>query len=115
MSSTIYLNLPQKLFIIDGPRTTSIAKKDIPPRSILIGNKHEAGEGAIKSRNGYVMRYLTHALCKALEGEEIINVKSLMEQVSRDSLIHSIQQEVEVRRGAQIELPRADSGLSLAQ
>ena len=105
----------QKLFIIDGPRTTSIAKKDIPPRSVLIGNKHEAGEGAIKARNGYVMRYLTHALCKALEGEEKINVKSLMEQVSRDSLIHSIQKEVAVRGAARPVLPRSDSGLSLAQ
>ena len=105
----------QKLFIVDGPRTSSIAKKDMPPRTILIGNKDEAGEGGIKSRNGFVMRYLTHAVCKALEGKEKMNVNSLMEQVRRDSLVHSIQQEVEFRRGTLIELPPADSGLSLTQ
>ena len=105
----------RKLIIIDGPRTTSITKKDIPPKSVLIGNKHEAGGGAVKSRNGYVMRYLTHALCKALEGEEKINVKSLMEQVSRDSRIHSLQRKVVAQKGSLIELPHADSALSMAQ
>jgi pSer/pThr/pTyr-binding forkhead associated (FHA) protein len=104
----------QKLFIIDGPRTTSIVKGDIPPKSILIGNKQEAREGAINSRNGYVMRYLTHALCKALEEKEKIMVKSLMEQVGRDALIHSIQKEVEVRKGSLIKPSAADSVLSLA-
>lgn len=105
----------QKLFIIDGPRTTSIAGGDIPPRSILIGNKHAAGGGAIRSRNGYVMRYLTHALCKALEDKEKIKMKSLMERVSRDSLIHSIQREVDARKGSLIQLSTADSALSMAQ
>ncbi|MFC1580413.1 FHA domain-containing protein [Thermodesulfobacteriota bacterium] len=105
----------QKLFIIDGPRTSSIAKEDVPPKSILIGNRQQAGEGEIKSRNGFVMRYLTHALCKALEGKEKINVKSLMEQVEKDALIHSIHRKKEIRKGTLIELPPSDSVLSMAQ
>lgn len=105
----------QKLIIVDGPRTSSIAKKDIPQRSILIGNKHEAGEEEIKSRNGFVMRYLTHTLCKALEGKEKINAKSLMAQVKKDSLIHSIHREKEIRKGTLIELPRDESAFGMTQ
>jgi hypothetical protein len=61
------------------------------------------------------MRYLTHALCKALEEKEEINVKRLMEQVSRDSLIHAVQREMKVRKGSLIELHHADSARSMAQ
>lgn len=98
----------QKLFVVDGPRTSSIAKKDMPPRSVLIGNRDEAGEGGIKSRNGYMMHYLTHAVCKALERRNKISIRKLFEAIRRDALIHSIRQEVEFRRGTLIELPRAE-------
>jgi hypothetical protein len=100
----------QKLFIMDGPYTSVMTKYDMPPRSVLIGNREEAWEGGIKSRSGDIMRYLTRAVCKALQGRESIDMKTLLNEIRKDSLIHSARQEVVCARKTLIELPGETPG-----
>ncbi|MBN2124289.1 MAG: FHA domain-containing protein [Deltaproteobacteria bacterium] len=104
----------QKLFILEGPRTSALARIEMPPRSVLIGNREEAGEGGIKSRNGETMRYLTRAICKALEGRDAIDIHALVQAVERDSLIHSARQEVACHRKTWILLPGEMGGAAPA-
>ena len=105
----------QKLFILDGPYTSGVSEYEMPPRSVLIGNKEEVGEGKIKSRDGNVLRYLTRAICKALEGRQEINVANLMEEVKKDPLIHYVRQSVAYRRNTRIALQGETSELNLFQ
>ncbi|MFH1489534.1 MAG: FHA domain-containing protein [Pseudomonadota bacterium] len=95
----------QKLFIMDGPHTADIGPYEMPPRSVLIGNRAEAGEGEIKSRSGEVMGYLTRAVCKALEGQGRLDVHSLVEGIKRDGMIRAVKQEVAYHRQTRIVLP----------
>ena len=95
----------QKLFIVDGPHTSGIGHHELPPRSIFIGNTAEVGEGEIRSRDGNVMRYLTRAICKALEGEKEMDIRMLFNKIRADTMLHSVQQEVFMTRKTVIVLP----------
>ena len=105
----------QKLFILDGPYTSDVSEYEMPPRSVLIGNNDEVGEGKIKSRDGNMLRYLTRAICKALEGRQEINIENLVEEVKKDPLIHYVQQSVAYRRNTRISLQGETSEFNLLQ